>query len=240
MPLDRSVPNHVGAPFVYRLGYRRQPTRANRLGRELPNSHVRGLATPAGGLDSDEEPRDSLCLRATGHEPYGLSHVEPLRTGSVRRANLEFMDDAAALDLVNSALDLLCQRDGDLPPAVGERCFAHRLAVYIEELLRRAGQSWSVDTEYNRSGERPKEVVDLKGLRSPAGHTRTGHVTPDIIVHKRGTAGPNIMAIEIKRVGEPVGDDEMKLGGYKNRLRYAHAFMVVVSLRRAECRVLAI
>jgi hypothetical protein len=65
--------------------------------------------------------------------------------------------------------------------------------MYLQEEL----WSWHVDCEYNRAGREPKKVV------LPVSHVKTDElkartVYPDIIVHRRGPQGPNVLAIELK------------------------------------------
>lgn len=64
---------------------------------------------------------------------------------------------------------------------------AHRLAVYLEQLL----PGWNVDCEFNRQGDEN----DPKALESGS------RVRPDIIVHHRGQVERehNLLAIELKK-----------------------------------------
>lgn len=112
--------------------------------------------------------------------------------------------------------------------------------MYMEKLLRDDGQTWSVDCEYNRHGIDTKRVPSLKDLPRRGGK-RTGAATPDIVVHRRGREGPNLIAIEVKRLEDDPGDDKMKLRGYKQPpLNYEHAFHLRVSSDRSQCRLLSI
>ena len=90
------------------------------------------------------------------------------------------MDEISARRLIEDALDRFFRRDTDLPTDVGERCIAHRIAVYMEELLRADGHTWSVDCEYNRLGEDPKRLAELVGRENRAGGKRRGDAIPDI------------------------------------------------------------
>jgi len=118
------------------------------------------------------------------------------------------MDEQAARRLIETALDIYFEEDADsLRPTIGERCMAHRIAMYMEKLLRDDGHPWSVDCEYNRSGIETKRVPSLAGEPRRGGAKRRGDATPDIIVHRRGSAGPNLIAIEVKRLEDDPGDD---------------------------------
>jgi len=149
------------------------------------------------------------------------------------------MNEQAARHLIERSLDIYFSKDAsNLPPDIGERCIAHRIAMYMEKLLRDDGLPWSVDCEYNRNGQDPKRVPLLVGLHSPDNGRRRGDATPDIIVHRRGEAGPNLNAIEVKRLDDDLGDDELKLRGYRlPPLNYKHAFHLRIALDRQQCRI---
>jgi hypothetical protein len=89
---------------------------------------------------------------------------------------------------VRQALDMLYAHDSSLlVNDAAEWSVAHRLAVYLEQLL----PGWNVDCEYNRQGlgQEPKK------------RTAGALVRPDIIVHHRGRIERehNLLAIELKK-----------------------------------------
>jgi hypothetical protein len=91
---------------------------------------------------------------------------------------------------VESALRRLAQQDRYLLTLEGSECaIAHKLAVYVEMFFPR---SWHVDCEFSREGESLKQITLDNQLRA---------VRPDIIVHRRGPRGPNLLAVELKRCG---------------------------------------
>ena len=104
---------------------------------------------------------------------------------------------------------------------LGERCLAHRFAVHLAAVF----SGWDVDCEYNRKGDRLKEIplsYECKELLR-----RTNRVVPDIIVHKRGDQGPNLLAVEIKREGQPGEEcDLTKLHGYISDIGYSYGLYV--------------
>jgi len=69
---------------------------------------------------------------------------------------------------------------------LGERAFAHRLAVYLEKYF----PEYNVDCEYNKQG--------MSGDNKNLDNTSNG-ISADIIVHLRGTNDNNIAHIELKR-----------------------------------------
>lgn len=155
------------------------------------------------------------------------------------------MDETTAGNLIIQALDRYFERDGDLPYNM-ERSVGHRLAVYIEELLREGrhtckdGKPWSVDCEFNRSGpdtDRDSKRDKYKAKKNAKGEVIGGVVTPDIVVHRRGERGPNLIAIEVKPDGTMRADldvDRTMLRGYKRDYGYEHAFLVVVAEARSD------
>ena len=91
---------------------------------------------------------------------------------------------------------------------VGERALVHRLAVHFE-LAWKFGDGRHFDCEYNRHGFETKRLLDVVEPRLQAkGIARedaTGRelslaelVTPDFVVHVRGTDASNLLAVEAK------------------------------------------
>ncbi len=164
------------------------------------------------------------------------------------------MDRDQAIALVSTALDALFEEDRDLPISIAERAATHRLAVHLEkaleglQLLDSDGKRWSVDCEYNRMGTvEPKE---LHVLASKLARGRSAEeliasdvartVFPDIVVHRRGEAGPNVLVIEVKRAGAASTDvnlDKAKLVMCLRELGYINAILVTLGADRASCRI---
>lgn len=126
---------------------------------------------------------------------------------------------------IEAALKMLFSKDFNLfQTGLHERCIAHRLAVYLEEVF----EEWDVDCEYNRNGEWPKQIplqtACIRQLR------KTGRVFPDIIVHQRGPGGPNLLAIEVKRQRQPGRDCDLeKLCGYVSAVSYSYGLYLCLS-----------
>ena len=86
------------------------------------------------------------------------------------------------------AIDKLYARDSGLLLAdASEWALAHRLAVYLEQII----PGWNVDCEYNRQGTGSDPKVDSK----------EGRRRPDIMLHHRGWLPPehNLLVIELKK-----------------------------------------
>ena len=111
------------------------------------------------------------------------------------------MDKAEVERVVRDAVHLLFASDAALfGNDNSEWAIAHRLAVYLEQLL----PGWNVDCEFNRQGNE----IDPKALESGS------LVRPDIIVHHRGQVERehNLLAIELKKAN--VAADHAKVREY--------------------------
>lgn len=94
-----------------------------------------------------------------------------------------------------------------------ERSISHKIAEHLQPEF----VDWNVDCEYNRDGHDPKVLTSLPRDDGPEG---TGsRVFPDIIVHRRGQAGPegNLLVIEVKKSLDASGieADRVKLECYQ-------------------------
>lgn len=168
------------------------------------------------------------------------------RSHPIRTQRLQFTEKQARA-LVSRAVERLRHEDDNLPDDVNERTLSHRLAVHLERELRRidprllgesvAREELSVDCEYNRRGGEPKRLRELAqhvkaeaGEVDPIADMQARTVYPDIVVHRRGAAGPNLIVIEVKRADAPadaIGWDRDKLAVYREELGYLYAFLVL-------------
>ena len=90
------------------------------------------------------------------------------------------------------AVDKLMQNDIDLLVRdVSERAITHKLGEYLQPLF----PEWNVDCEYNRNGDRAKQISAMK----KNGVSELQKIYPDVIVHERGTNDRNLLAIEAKK-----------------------------------------
>lgn len=129
--------------------------------------------------------------------------------------------------LVNSAIDSLVESEQaifDLD--VNERALAHQLARYMSEKVQ---PPLSVDCEYNRHSSNPKRL-NLPPRTALDRGIRETTVFPDIIVHRRGTDEQNLLVLELKKPGEAIDYDALKLRAFLTELGYAHAAHVILGL----------
>lgn len=135
------------------------------------------------------------------------------------------IDRATAQACVDSAMDSVIERHADLLELnASERSLSHHLAITLAALLP---IDLDVDVEYNRHGHDPKRL-ELPPRNASDRDTRATTVFPDIIVHKRNTDEVNILALEVKKPGEPLDYDARKLCGFRRELGYQHAAHVVL------------
>ena len=123
------------------------------------------------------------------------------------------------------AIQRLSERDYELLVRdVNERSITHRLGMYLQEEF----PEMDVDCEYNRSDFDPK-VLECYPKQTHTDNTDATTVFPDIIVHKRGPQGPNLLVIEAKKATNKDDRDKDKLKAYKNDalLNYEHAVFLV-------------
>ena len=134
-------------------------------------------------------------------------------------------EEAAAL--VNSAIDQLVQNDSALLDlGVTERSLSHRLAHYMA-LSAAIRPPLTVDCEYNRHFGDPKRLK-LPPRKALDREIRATTVFPDILVHERNTDANNHVVLELKKPGEDIAYDELKLRAFREELGYAHTAHVIL------------
>jgi hypothetical protein len=81
--------------------------------------------------------------------------------------------------------------------------------------------------EYNRHGAETKRLT-LPPRKTLDRELRATTVFPDILVHKRNTDQDNLLVLEMKKPGEDMAYDELKLRAFRRELGYKHTAHVVV------------
>lgn len=98
------------------------------------------------------------------------------------------MEFEQLIQRVLQAINALYERDSALlTQDASEWALAHRLAVYLEQLI----PGWNVDCEYNRQGPAQDAKVDEHDQR----------IRPDIVLHCRGRIElqHNLLVVELKK-----------------------------------------
>jgi hypothetical protein len=132
-------------------------------------------------------------------------------------------DEAEAL--VNAAIDQLVENDLLLLDlGVTERALSHRLAHYMSLSVK---PPLTVDCEYNRHFYDPKRL-NLPPRKALDREIRATTVFPDILVHQRSTDERNLVVLELKKPGESLDYDQVKLRAFRKELGYLHTAHVIL------------
>ena len=107
------------------------------------------------------------------------------------------MDPDELLNLLTQAMNESVASDEYLFRVdASERNLAGRLCIHLQPKL----PDWHVDPEYNRmAGNAPKRIhlpLECTGYRNEDDLVL---VCPDLIVHRRGSEGPNLLVVELKK-----------------------------------------
>lgn len=129
--------------------------------------------------------------------------------------------------IIEIAKEKFLENDKDLFLAdVNERSMTHKFAEYLQQFF---GCNWNVDCEYNRYGQDTKKVIEeivrIVGKDTLSSDTEAKTIYPDIIVHKRGKNGPNLLVIEAKKdasIAEQ-NKDTQKIKKIKGMYKYKFA-----------------
>lgn len=115
---------------------------------------------------------------------------------------------------------------------LSERCIASRLAMYLQQEY----PEFSVDVEYNRIGAHPKTMELPEECANYRSNNGEPLVVPDVIVHKRGAEGPNLLVLELKKTTnrDSRACDHMRVRAFREQLRYEHAALVECETRRGR------
>jgi hypothetical protein len=140
------------------------------------------------------------------------------------------MDPEEIGNRLRAVLEELIQKDSALfENDLSERCIAFRLSMYLQA----AFPEYSVDAEYNRKGEHPKTLRLPEQCANYLNNNGDPLVVPDIIVHRRGAEGPNILVIEVKKTTNrtPRDCDHMRIHAFREQLGYTAAALVECETR---------
>lgn len=155
-----------------------------------------------------------------------IDHVHYRMRGIPRRM-VTLCASISAIEIekrVTVALEKLCEVDGYiLREDLNECTINHRIACHLQDQF----PEWHVDCEYNRDGNRVKEL-ELPRNSVSWHDTEAKSVFPDIIIHRRGPDGPNLLVIEVKKTSNrsDTGHDYNKLFQYRDVFGYKRALFL--------------
>ncbi|HUT71930.1 MAG TPA: hypothetical protein VMW89_14775 [Desulfatiglandales bacterium] len=132
-------------------------------------------------------------------------------------------------ELVTSSIKQLCYKDRHLlKHDLNECSINHRLACHLQNHF----PDWDVDCEYNKNADKIKEL-DLPKDKVDWNDTEAKSVFPDVIVHKRGGEGPNLLVIEVKKSTNKLDRkyDYNKLKAYGDTLKYSCALFLEIGTK---------
>ena len=144
------------------------------------------------------------------------------------------MEAGEVKERVGQAIAMVMKHDRYLlENNLGERCIAGFLAMYLQQ----AFPEFNVDVEYNRHGITPK-ILDLpENCADYRNEDGEAFVVPDVIVHRRGADGPNILVLEMKKTSNPNrhgARDYERLRAFRGQLRYEFGALIIFETRQGR------
>ncbi|MCX6752430.1 MAG: hypothetical protein NTZ87_02925 [Candidatus Nomurabacteria bacterium] len=117
-----------------------------------------------------------------------------------------------------------------------ERSITHKFAEHLQAVI---GCSWDVDCEYNKFGSESKVIYAIKktiGSETLTDDIKAKTVYPDIVVHKRGNKGPNLLVIEAKKdaTNKDRQKDIEKLEKIRDEYKYNFAVFINFKIKAGK------
>lgn len=143
------------------------------------------------------------------------------------------MDIDEIKERVQRGIDAFMKRDRYLLDRnLSERCIAGRLLFHLQNTF----PGYDVDIEYNRAGDVPKRLNLQDECANSFDDDGNALVVPDIIIHKRGAEGPNLLGIEIKKQGDPRGTkcDRLRILALRKRFDYSFGALMLCETREGR------
>ena len=115
---------------------------------------------------------------------------------------------------------------------LSERCIASRLAMYLQTEF----PEHSVDVEYNRDGDIPKKLGLPDNCANYWDQDGKAFVVPDVIVHRRGREGPNILVLELKKTTNRSSRecDFQRVQAFQAQLGYSFGVLIECETREGR------
>jgi hypothetical protein len=115
---------------------------------------------------------------------------------------------------------------------LSERCIASRLAM----CLQKSFPEYFVDVEYNRTGASPKRLDLPEECANYRNNNGEVLAVPDLIVHRRGLEGPNILVIEVKKTTNRDSRqcDRERVRAFRSQLGYRYGALIECETRQGH------
>jgi hypothetical protein len=112
---------------------------------------------------------------------------------------------------------------------LSERCIAARLALYLQPEF----PDHHVDVEYNRFGNRVKRLQLPPACVRRRNRNADPAAIPDVIIHRRGADGPNILVLELKKTSNPAPRDcdRIRVIAFREQLAYEFGALIECETR---------
>jgi len=146
------------------------------------------------------------------------------------------MEEGEVRDQLEQAVRRLWEEDRYLlENDLSERCIAARLAIYLCERF----PDHDVDVEYNRAGDTPKRLNLPEECANYWNKNGEALVVPDVIVHRRGSDGPNLLVIEMKKTSNREGwdCDRRRIHAFREQLRYSFGALIECETAESDVRI---
>lgn len=115
---------------------------------------------------------------------------------------------------------------------LSERCIASRLALHLQAEF----PDHHVDVEYNRADDIAKRVPVSRGCDRRQNRESDPLAVPDLIVHRRGPTGPNVLVLELKKTTNPESRacDLERVQKFRRYLNYDFGALIECETRRGH------
>ncbi len=133
------------------------------------------------------------------------------------------MENQEVKQIIENALTILYRTEKEIiNDKTHEQTISARLMHHLQHLL----PEWNVDVEFNRQGENRDPKTDESGTNRK----------PDILIHKRGSVGPNLAVILVKCEWnkESRKNDLAVVQSIKSKHEYQTAFILEIKQSRFE------
>ena len=132
--------------------------------------------------------------------------------------------------IIEDSLNMLLKVDTHLfLNDISERSLCARWMFHLQNLM----PEWDVDVEYNRDGHDPKRLGLDEACANRFDSNGMSFVVPDLIIHKRGPEGPNLLVAEVKKTTnlKSRNCDHKRVVAFCNEFGYRYGAVIELETR---------